>query len=153
MKLQFNALSFHSTKELRSRIELLPSPPRWKSCEVEVPGGSSKKSMELLFRDGFECFSFLFGNPIFQDQLELSPRRVFDSAVTCSDSDSDGSTPQHPRVYSEIMTGNWPWEVQVMLVSRCQSSIFLILILIHFRTKSPPVRLWVSSYYRPTRHI
>lgn len=143
MRAQPNALSFHSTKELRRRVELLPSPPRWKSCEVAVPGGTTKGKTELLFRDGFECFSFLFGNPIFQGQLDLSPQRVSrktgeeedhggeggegDTADGAAEVDcgreGDGeessgqttSTSKSDRIYSEIMTGDWAWTTQVRL--------------------------------------
>ncbi len=91
------------------------------TMEVMCSGGSWRFLEDdhgAPLRDGFKCFSFLFGNPVFQNQLELSPLRVFDSSIAYSDSNSDsdsnGSPPRRPHIYSEIMTGNWAWEVQVM---------------------------------------
>ena len=96
--------SFRTARELHSRIEILPSPPRWKACMVEVPGGRTRAPIKFLFRDGVQCFSFLFGNPIFKDNMEYAPRRVWEDETKTS------------RLYSETMTGDLPWELQVSCV-------------------------------------
>ena len=68
-------LSFFSAREMRARIENLPSPPRWKAVEVNIEGGVTKDPLTLYYRDGLECFKFLFGNPLFVDHMEYIPRR------------------------------------------------------------------------------
>lgn len=90
---------------MRARIERLPSPPRWKEAEVEVQGGSTKKPLTLFYRDGLECFKFLFGNPLFRDHMDYAPRREY--------STNDG----RERLYNEIMTGDLAWSLQVRNLS------------------------------------
>ncbi|KAH8102792.1 hypothetical protein DFH11DRAFT_1521671, partial [Phellopilus nigrolimitatus] len=92
--------SFTSCKEMREKIEKLPSPPKWKETKVSVKGGTTKKPLTLLYRDGLECFKYLFGNPLFQNHMDFIPRRVY----------TDNT--QKERLYSEIMTGDYVWDVQ-----------------------------------------
>ena len=66
-----------------------------------MPGGSTKDPLNLLYRDGLECFSFLFGNPVFVDHMDYSPRRVWTDDNMLS------------RIYDEPMTGDFAWELQV----------------------------------------
>lgn len=94
-------LSFSSVREMRSRIEMLPSPPRWKETVVSIPGGITKDPMKFHYRDGLECFKFLFGNPLFSDHMEYTPRREFTS----------DERPE--RLYNEMMTGDLAWSLQV----------------------------------------
>lgn len=98
--LQFkdSPLSFNSTKQLRSKIDLLPSGAKWKARVVEVEGGSTRKPLILYYRDGLECLLHLLSNPMFQGRIQFRPRRNF----------SEGS-----RLYSEIMSGDLVWDIQV----------------------------------------
>ena len=82
-------------------MEALPKPPAWKSREVLVPGGTSRKKSTLFYRDGLECFEFLFGNPAFRDKMQYQPTQVW----TSGDNEE--------RLYSEIMTGDLCWRTQV----------------------------------------
>lgn len=86
---------------MRARIELLPSPPRWKEVEVQVPGGTTKVPLTLFYRDGLECFKFLFGNPLFLNHMDYVPRREYTS------------DDKKERLYNELMTGNLVWSLQV----------------------------------------
>lgn len=86
---------------MRTRIELLPSPPRWQQEEVKVDGGDTSEPITLYYRDGLECFRFLFGNPLFADQIDYAPRRVY----------SDDSRREH--LYNELMTADRAWHLQV----------------------------------------
>lgn len=100
--------SFSSAEEMRARIEMLPSPPRWKETEVKVRGGSTKLPMTLYYRDGLECFEFLFGNPLFRDQMDYKPRREY------------SGTDKSERLYNEIMTGDKAWALQARVINyRC----------------------------------
>ena len=99
-------LSFFSAREMRVRIENLPSPPRWKEVEVSIEGGTTRDPLTLYYRDGLECFKFLFGDPLFQDHMEYVPRREFTA----------GEKPE--RLFNEIMTGDRAWALQVSSVLR-----------------------------------
>ena len=93
--------SFASARELRTRIELLPSPPRWKADEIEVEGGDTKDPLIFYYRDGLDCFKFLLANPLLVDYMDFSPRREF--------TDEEKSE----RLYNEMMTGDLAWALQV----------------------------------------
>lgn len=112
MRLQVQArpLSFSSAQEMRSRIELLPSPPRWKQEEIKITGGSTKEPLILFFRDGLECFRYLFGNPNFASYMDYAPRRDYANAT------------KSERLYTEMMTGDHAWRLQVL--QSISSSVF-----------------------------
>lgn len=57
--------------------------------------------MRLFYRDPVKCLEALFIHPLFHDKLDLVPRRVYRTAERLV------------RVYSEWMTGNAAWEMQV----------------------------------------
>lgn len=100
-------LSFRSAADLRNRIELLPKVPAWKTVEVKVPGGTTKKPLKFQFRDGKECFEFLFGHPRYNGRIDFCPKKVW----------LKEQPKRKSRLYSEILTGDLPWEIQVRL--RC----------------------------------
>jgi len=57
--------------------------------------------MVLYFRDSLDCLQRLLGNPLFAGQMDFCPYRLYRTA-------------QHlVRVYSEWMTGDGAWEMQV----------------------------------------
>ena len=68
---------------------------------MSVPGAVTKDPMKLYYRDGMECFKFLFGNPLFSNNMEYTPRREFTS----------DERPE--RLYNEMMTGDLAWNLQV----------------------------------------
>ena len=86
---------------MRARSGLLPATVPWKQAEVQVRGGVTTESMTLYFRDALECFKFLFGNPLFSNNMEYTPRREFTS----------DERPE--RLYNEMMTGDLAWNLQV----------------------------------------
>ncbi|KAG2115444.1 hypothetical protein DEU56DRAFT_748676, partial [Suillus clintonianus] len=55
----------------------------------------------LFWRDPIECLESLFSNPPFHNKLDFTPRRVYTTAAHLV------------RVYSEWMTGDAAWEMQV----------------------------------------
>lgn len=57
--------------------------------------------MKLYYRDPLECLEFLFRNPLFADHIDFCPRRVYRTAERLV------------RIYSEWMTGDSAWEMQV----------------------------------------
>ena len=93
--------SFSSTQELRARVELLPSPPRWKEEEIDIEGGNTKEPMSLYYRDALECFKFTFANPLFLDHMDYVPRHEY------------ADQEKRERLYNEMMTGDRAWWLQV----------------------------------------
>ena len=103
-KVKRRPFSFTSAQEMRTRIENLPSPPRWKEVEVSIEGGITKDSPTLYYRDGLDCFKFLFGNPLFLDHMEYVPRREYTTGEKVE------------RLYNEMMTGDRAWDLQVSTI-------------------------------------
>ena len=93
--------SFSSSREFKTRIELLPSPPRWKADEIKIEGGDTKDPLTLYYRDGLDCFKFLLANPLFADYMDYAPRREY------------ADENQSERLYNEMMTGDLAWTLQV----------------------------------------
>ncbi|KAG2355106.1 hypothetical protein BDR07DRAFT_1236239, partial [Suillus spraguei] len=57
----------------------------------------------LFWRDLVECLESLFSNPLFHDQLDFIPCRVYKTAA------------QLLHVYSEWLTGDTIWSIQDQL--------------------------------------
>lgn len=93
-------LSFRTAKELRGRVEILPPGPQWKYKPLET-NQPTKKPVKLFYRDGVECLESLFNNPLVASSIDLSPFRLFKSAEKLV------------RVFSEWMSGDTAWEMQV----------------------------------------
>jgi hypothetical protein len=100
-KVQQRPLSFKSAKELRNRIELLPSGPQWLMQNIQVPGGTTSTDLTLYYRDGLEVFKFLFGNPVFESFMVYEPYKVYTNQG------------KEKRLYTDMMSGDWAWECQV----------------------------------------
>lgn len=88
---------------LRGRIEMLPKVPDWKSKKIALPGYATREPMYLFFRDALDCVEYLFGNPLFAGHMDFSPTRLYRDAE------------QTIRIYSEWMTGDTAWNMQVRL--------------------------------------
>ncbi|KAG1847301.1 hypothetical protein DFJ58DRAFT_663368, partial [Suillus subalutaceus] len=99
-------LSFSNASELCSRAEMLPSGPSWK-CQTIPSLHPTKLPIRLFWRDPIECLESLFSNPLFHDKLNFIPRHVYKTAARLL------------RVYSEWLTGNSAWDVQV-----CAGSVY-----------------------------
>ena len=57
--------------------------------------------MFLFYRDALDCVEYLLGNPLFSDHIDFCPVRLYRDAERTI------------RVYTEWMTGNAAWEMQV----------------------------------------
>ncbi|CAA7259005.1 unnamed protein product [Cyclocybe aegerita] len=95
-------LSFQSAKDLRNRIEILPSGPKWKSRTL-APKHPTKNPIVLYHRDPIECVQSLLRSPLLQDHLSFTPFRLFESSAKLM------------RVYTEWLLGNAAWFMQEML--------------------------------------
>ncbi|KAF7319573.1 hypothetical protein HMN09_00296900 [Mycena chlorophos] len=70
-------LSFKTAKELRSRIELLPTGPAWSSQTISYPGFPTKKPIVLFYRNPLDCIQLLLRNPLFKDHIDLIPTQIY----------------------------------------------------------------------------
>lgn len=92
---------------------------------VTVEGGTTKKPIILLYRDGLEVFKFLFGNPIFKGYQEHVPRHMWEDE-TCN-----------MQFFGEPNTGDFVFEIQVS----CFSSLVTCIVANRLsRIKSIPER-------------
>lgn len=97
-------LSFATAKDLRGRAELLPGGPRWRVMELK-PSEPTKQPVYLYWRDALECVAWLLNHPLFRGHLDWVPRRIY-------------KTPEKQcRVYTEWMTGDEAWNMQVCFLS------------------------------------
>ena len=89
-------------------MDSLPPEADWTCNLFELEGDEldeedklKKEVIELWRRDSVECMKELMGNPTFQDVMYYVLERVYN--------DGDGKL----RVYNEMWTGNWWWNMQV----------------------------------------
>jgi len=79
---------------------MLPSGPRWK-CQIIPSIHATISPIRLFWRDPVDCLESLFSNPLFHDKLDFVPRRVYQTSASLL------------RVYSEWLTGDSAWKLQV----------------------------------------
>ena len=79
----------------------MPSVPDWRSKKIAIPGYATREPMHFFYRDALDCVEYLFGSPLFADKMDFSPVRLYRDAE------------QTIRVYSEWMTGDAAWDMQV----------------------------------------
>ena len=108
-------ISFKSAKELRSRIEMLPSGPPWLSKEMTT-GCLTIEEVILYYRNPLQCLQSLLCNPLFSDHLEFVPYRIYEDAS------------KQVRIFSEWLSGNVSWEIQVshICIAYCYISNILL---------------------------
>jgi hypothetical protein len=94
------SLSFNTAKELRARVEQLPSGPPWMAKPLQDIH-PTKSPVTFYYRDPLKCIQSLLQNPLLVNELEFAPYRVYQSAEKAV------------RVYSEWMSGDHAWEMQV----------------------------------------
>ena len=92
------------------KIDQLPIGPEWKCNIIEVTEdvlddeGIRKpmtEQLELWYCDPIKCVKSLIGNLAFKDYISYVPERVYQ--------DEKGNV----RVFDEMWTGDWWWEIQV----------------------------------------
>jgi len=94
--------SFRSGKGMRALIDMLPKPRMlWKSVEVIPRSGATSSPVFLCYRDPVEAIRSLLDRPSLRDHLMYAPQRHW--------------TASGSRQYTEIMTGDWAWQVQVCI--------------------------------------
>jgi hypothetical protein len=79
IKIKSLPLSFHSAKELRGRVEMLPGGPPWMS-QVIPTVHSTKSPVILYWCDPLECIASLLNHPFFHNRMDFTPHRVYATA-------------------------------------------------------------------------
>lgn len=95
-------LSFKTTKDLRSRFEILPKVPQWIAVPWPSPGGFPvKKPLTLFYRDTLECLQLLLQNPLLQDYIHYTPFKLYTTAEKTM------------RVFTGWLSSDDAWDKQV----------------------------------------
>ena len=82
---------------------MLPAGPPW-MCKHIHTVYPTKNKIHLYYRDAVECLQSLMRNPLLKDFIEFTPRRLYTSAEKVA------------RVYTEWLSGDAAWSMQVSLV-------------------------------------
>jgi hypothetical protein len=91
-------LSYHTTRELNEIIDNnLPGHPSFQCKELTI----GNEQLQFYCRDILECIRTLYGNPEFTSEMVFSPERYYTSHERTS------------RIYNEMHTCDWWWEMQV----------------------------------------
>ncbi len=72
---------------------------------VKVEGGTSKEDVTMYYRCGFEAFAYLFGNPLFVDNMDFIPYKLWRDQT------------RKVRVFNKSMSGTKAWKIQVRNIS------------------------------------
>jgi hypothetical protein len=129
-------LSFGTARKLRGLAELLPKGPVWQ-CKVWKTVYSTKKKLTLFYRDPLECIQSILHNPLMKDHIKFKPLRIFESASRAM------------RIYTEWLSGNAAWSIQVSPLHRSMSFPFLHSCRANYLTG----QLSLGLFYRLTRPI
>ncbi|KIM22688.1 hypothetical protein M408DRAFT_78738, partial [Serendipita vermifera MAFF 305830] len=93
--------SFTSAAMLRDRIELLPDDgPRWKGQKVTAEYGDPTAPITLFYKDPIEVVAYLLSRPNLASHMKFAPAKVWETSSKKS------------RVYSDMFTSEWWWDVQ-----------------------------------------
>ncbi|KAJ6548353.1 hypothetical protein B0H19DRAFT_1298935 [Mycena capillaripes] len=109
---QRSRVSYHNNYTYLQKVDQLPTGPGWK-CEIVTAAGNRldendemmKEDLELWMRDPVECIKELMGNPAFHDYMAYMPEHVY----------SDKTGAESSRIFDEMWTANWWWELQKRL--------------------------------------
>lgn len=110
--------SYANKKQFLAKIDQLPQGPKWE-CDIEElqgdlldeKGNPLTENLEFWRRNPVELVQELIGNPAFKDSLRYAPERVLEKVKG-----------RVQRVYSEMWTADWWWDVQVRQLFRTPTS-------------------------------
>jgi hypothetical protein len=106
-------LSFRTASQLRARAELLPQGPQWfaKPWKTHHP---TKTPLSLYWRDPVACLESILHNPLIADHVGMVPFRLFKTAEKTM------------RVYTEWLSGEQAWNIQVSVIHNVFASDVLL---------------------------
>ncbi|KAF7311392.1 hypothetical protein MKEN_01041100 [Mycena kentingensis (nom. inval.)] len=96
-------LSFKSAKELRQRVELLPTGPRWVAQTIKYAGFPTKRPIVLFYRNSLDCAQFLLRHPTLKNHIDFIPTML---------------TQGGERVHKEWINSNGAWQMQAIPAGR-----------------------------------
>ncbi|KAI0027825.1 hypothetical protein K488DRAFT_60342 [Vararia minispora EC-137] len=137
-------LSYHSSRDLNDTLRSsLPGRPSFSRSTIEVVG----QTYELYLRDAMECVKALYSSPEFAAELVFAPVKHFASI-----------NGERIRMYSDMHTGKWWWQIQPKLERRKPGATIVPLIvssdktqLTQFRNRSAyPVYLTLGNIPKET---
>jgi len=79
---------------------------------VDEKGVKQKEILHLWKRDPVGCIRELIGNPAFRDHMQFAPQKAYE--------DCEGKN----RMFDEMWSGDWWWNLQVKRASRRSESIY-----------------------------
>ena len=95
----------------------MPQSAKWDCRNITVTGDCVEagkqctEDVELWLRNPVECIAELIGNTTFDGSISYVPEHVYTSSQ------------RHSRIYDEMWTSDWWWEVQVRLTSNESSHV------------------------------
>ncbi len=99
--------SFHSARQLRKKVESLPSPPKWQTMIIDIPGGTtkSKEQRRFYFRTAKDCLMFLMKDPMFDGDMELHPYTKYSKASDPNEKEQIVDNPMSGVYFNMIQVG------------------------------------------------
>ncbi|KAF8327524.1 hypothetical protein F5887DRAFT_898668 [Amanita rubescens] len=114
-------LSYKNARELNKIIDRgLPGRPRFRRHDIRV----GSETVVMYSRDIMECIKTLYGNPEFAAHLIHKPERHYRQFGD-----------ERTRIYHDMHTGAWWWEMQTVLEARKPGATIIPLIFSSDRTQ------------------
>ena len=99
------SLSYKNSRELNSILDSkLPCRPPFQSRDIEIAG----ETVTVYARNIISCIKALYGDAAFAPHLIFRPERHYEKFGT-----------RRHRLYHDMHTGNWWWEIQVCTIFIC----------------------------------
>lgn len=87
-------------ESLKQKIAMLPKQGEWHERTLTLVEDPMVEHL-VQYRNPLEVVQSLWSNSTYADQMVFAPRRMWSSSSRSS------------RLYNEMWTGDWWWEVQV----------------------------------------
>lgn len=94
---------WHNCRSMMLDVDVLPAGPTWSSHTIIVEGAVHTYVLHAFKRDVIQVIRELIGDPKLQWDMRYAPERHWTSIERLS------------RIYNEMWTGDWWWEIQVSL--------------------------------------
>ncbi|KAH9947424.1 hypothetical protein B0H21DRAFT_853788 [Amylocystis lapponica] len=115
-------LTFNNKCTFFKKIDALPQGPEW-TCEpwditgdlLDELGKPMVETAELWKRNPVNCIRELIGNPAFKDVMKYTPEKLYTTA----------DRRPGERIFDEMWTGDWWWDVQDLPVDATIAPIIL----------------------------
>ncbi|KEP46015.1 hypothetical protein V565_223910 [Rhizoctonia solani 123E] len=96
-------LPWKNVRQFNDSIDKMPHGPGWYRRRIKIRGDRGSLIVEVWLRNALHVVRQLIGNPRFRLYMRFAPVRHWTTAL------------RQARVYGEMWTGNWWWEIQNLL--------------------------------------